>query len=123
MIKLLPIICVKGHLSRKKKFKYPYLSSNKIRISAVSYSADTHTNLNISTNSEPNSKIYYGVNQRPIWGRFMKKTRGRQSRATVPLNIHITAQISLAHVSLESKLDDVFCQYTLLFPSLAIYFL
>ncbi len=25
------------------------------------------------------------MNQRLIWGRFMKKTRGRQSRATVPL--------------------------------------
>jgi hypothetical protein len=26
------------------------------------------------------------VNQGPIWGRLLKKTRGRQSRATVPLN-------------------------------------
>ncbi len=34
--------------------------------------------------------MYYGVNQRLIWGRFMKKTRGRQSRATVPLSISIT---------------------------------
>jgi hypothetical protein len=83
---MLTIICVKGHLNRKKLFKYPYLLSNTIRISAASYSADTHTNPNISTNSKPNSKIYYGVNQRPIWGLFMKKTRGRQSRASVPLS-------------------------------------
>jgi hypothetical protein len=26
------------------------------------------------------------VNQGPVWGRLLKKTRGRQSRATVPLN-------------------------------------
>ncbi len=25
------------------------------------------------------------MNQGPIWGRFMKKTRGQKSRATVPL--------------------------------------
>ncbi len=25
------------------------------------------------------------MNQGPIWGRLLKKTRGRQSRATVPL--------------------------------------
>ncbi len=51
----------------------------------------THTNPNISTNSKPNSKIYYVVNQRLIWGRFMKKTRGRQSRATVPLSDDISS--------------------------------
>ncbi len=61
--------------SKKKLFKYPYLSSEKIWISAVSYSTDTHTNPNISTNSKPNLKIYYGVNQKPIWGRFMKKNQ------------------------------------------------
>ncbi len=26
------------------------------------------------------------MNQGPIWGRLLKKTRGRKSRATVPLN-------------------------------------
>jgi hypothetical protein len=26
------------------------------------------------------------MNQGPIWGRFMKKTGGQKSRATVPLN-------------------------------------
>jgi hypothetical protein len=52
------MICVKGHLNRKYKNKNPYLSANKICISAVSYSADTHTNPNISANSKPNSKIF-----------------------------------------------------------------
>ncbi len=28
------------------------------------------------------------MNQGPIWGRFMKKTRGQKSRATVPLRFH-----------------------------------
>jgi hypothetical protein len=27
------------------------------------------------------------VNQGPLWGRLLKKTRGRQSRATVPLRV------------------------------------
>ncbi len=27
------------------------------------------------------------MNQGPIWGRLLKKTRGRQSRATVPLRV------------------------------------
>jgi hypothetical protein len=27
------------------------------------------------------------VNQGPIWGRLLKKTRGQQSRATVPLKV------------------------------------
>ncbi len=32
------------------------------------------------------------MNQEPIWGRFMKKTRGQKSRATVPLIIIITVE-------------------------------
>jgi hypothetical protein len=28
------------------------------------------------------------MNKGPIWGQFMKKTRGQKSRATVPLKIH-----------------------------------
>jgi hypothetical protein len=46
IIIIFSIICVKGHLNRKNKNKNPYLSSNKIQISTVSYSADTHTNRN-----------------------------------------------------------------------------
>ncbi len=30
------------------------------------------------------------MNQGPIWGRFMKKTRGPKSRATVPLKSHLS---------------------------------
>jgi hypothetical protein len=41
--------------------------------------------MNISANSKPNSKIFLGVNQGPIWGQFMKKNRGKKSLATVPL--------------------------------------
>jgi hypothetical protein len=52
------IIWVKGYLNRKNKNKNPYLSSNKIWIRAVSYSADTHTNPDISENSKRNSKIF-----------------------------------------------------------------
>jgi hypothetical protein len=42
------------------------------------------------------------VNQGPIWGRLLKKTRGRQSRATVPLS----AKSTLLHIwqaTLEAK--------------------
>ncbi len=31
-------------------------------------------------------KIFWGMNQRPIWGWFTKKNRGQKSRATVPLS-------------------------------------
>jgi hypothetical protein len=63
----------------------------------VSYSADTHTNPNISVNS----KTFSGVNQGPIWGRLLKKekkNRGRQSRATVPL-ITTTIKKNVAEIT------------------------
>jgi hypothetical protein len=41
---------------------------------------------NISANSKQNSKIFEGVNLGPRGNRFTKKTEGRISRDTVPLN-------------------------------------
>ncbi len=64
-----------------EKIKIKILTYLKIKFE--SYSTDAHTNPNISANSKPNSKIFQGMNQGPIFGRVLKKTRGRQSRATV----------------------------------------
>jgi hypothetical protein len=51
------------------------------------YTAASQTsNLNISSNSKPNSKIFQGMNQCFRWVRLMKKTRAQKSRATVPLS-------------------------------------
>jgi hypothetical protein len=41
--------------------------------------------MNISANSKQNSKIFLGVYLGTIWGRFVEKTGGKKSRATVPL--------------------------------------
>ncbi len=43
-------------------------------------------NTNISTNSKQNSKIFQRVNSGTICGRFVEKTRGRKSHASVPLS-------------------------------------
>ncbi len=51
----------------------------------VSNPAEQHSKTNISPNSKKNSKIFQGVNSGTIWGRFMEKTRGQKSRATLPL--------------------------------------
>jgi hypothetical protein len=53
---------------------------------------EQHSKTNISPNSKKNSKIFHGVNSGTIWGRFMEKTRGQKSRATVPLNNNLSAQ-------------------------------
>ncbi len=97
------IICVKGHLNRKKEIKNPYLSSNEIWISAVSFSADTHTNPNISTNSKPNLKIFYilGCESGAQVGSIIEKTRDRQSRATVPLKSTVgKVKVNYSYLSL-----------------------
>jgi hypothetical protein len=36
-----------------------------------------------------NSKMFWVVNSGTIWGRFVEKTRGKKSRATVPINLVI----------------------------------
>jgi hypothetical protein len=53
----------------------------------VSNPAEQHSKTNISPNSKKKSKIFQGVNSGTIWGRFMEKTRGQKSRATVPLKV------------------------------------
>ncbi len=73
-------------------------------ISAISYSADTPTNPNISANSKPNSKKFQGVNQGPILGRLLKKNRGRQSRATVPLRSTFLKAMLPSRVAFETSL-------------------
>jgi hypothetical protein len=52
----------------------------------VSNPAEQHSKTNISANSKKNSKIFQGVNSGTIWGRFVEKTRGQKSCATVPLS-------------------------------------
>ncbi len=42
------------------------------------------------------------MNQGPIWGRLLKKTRGRQSRATVPLTSSDAATCSSINFATES---------------------
>jgi hypothetical protein len=41
------------------------------------------------------------VNQGPIWGRLLKKTRGRQSRATVPVRLLNVFKIKLTPLCLK----------------------
>ena len=57
----------------------------------VSNPAEQHSNTNISANSKQNSKIFQGVNLGTIWGRFVEKTGGQKSRATVPLSMTVWA--------------------------------
>jgi hypothetical protein len=52
----------------------------------VSNPTEQHSKTNISANSKKNSKIFSGVNSGTRWDRFVEKTRGQKSRATVPLN-------------------------------------
>ncbi len=62
------------------------LYSRQWRLAAILTAASETSNLNISANSKQNSKIFYDMNQGGHrWVRFIKKTRGKKSRATVPL--------------------------------------
>jgi hypothetical protein len=61
------------------------LCSGQWRLAAILKAASQTSNLNILVNPKPNSKIFYDMNQGHRWVRFMKKTRGQNSRATVPL--------------------------------------
>ncbi len=61
------------------------LYSRQWRLAAILTAASQTSNLNVSANSKQNSKIFYDMNQGHRWVWFMKKTRGKKSRATVPL--------------------------------------
>jgi hypothetical protein len=48
------------------------------------------------------------VNQGPIWGRLLKKTRGRQSRATVPLSRDVNKTLLIYNISGRLFADEHF---------------
>jgi hypothetical protein len=62
------------------------------------------------------------MNQGPIWGRFMKKTRGQKSRATVPLRTIFNLRIIVLVTGLQGfQLSFFFiAQLCLLWPWLKI---
>ena len=53
------------------------------------------------------------MNQGPIWGRLLKKTRGRQSRATVPLKLPVCITSANLPASVRDWQLDVCVEYSL----------
>jgi hypothetical protein len=53
------------------------------------------------------------VNQEPILGRLLKKTRGRQSRATAPLSKHNAVEVELNLVTVVRSNETVISFYHL----------
>ncbi len=94
-----------------KKVKIAYLTTNFFWLSAVSDSTDGNTFSNIFAKSKPNSKIVYGVNLEPIWGRLTRKTRGQKSHATVPLTFSslCVCTLILSNTLLEIKQYFMVC--------------
>ncbi len=65
------------------------LYSGQRRLAAILRAASQTSNLKISANSKPNSKIFWDMYQGHRWVRFMKKSRCQKSRATVLLSKNI----------------------------------
>jgi hypothetical protein len=82
------------------------LYSGQWWLAAILTAANQTLNFNILANSKPNSKIFYNMNQGDRWFEFMKKTRGKKSRATVPLSIMIFLNSSMPH-----KSQHILCVY------------
>jgi hypothetical protein len=78
------MISVKGLLNWKK-IKHPHLSSNKIWISAVSYSADTKYKSKNLREFETEFKNILQCESEAHMGSVHEKTRGQKSQAFVPL--------------------------------------
>ncbi len=53
------------------------------------------------------------MNHGPIWGRLLKKTRGRQSRATVPLRPDRSVYVQVVYRLLPDQDPDVAAKFSL----------
>jgi hypothetical protein len=60
---------------------------------AMPHSAGSTHFVNISANSERNSKIFYSMNQGPSWDRLIKNTRGKKISCHCPFKLKYSVTI------------------------------